>query len=118
VEQLLVARRRPGVLRPGGQHQGVEAGLRVHQEGRQAAQPRRHLRRDAADRAIKETVEADTEYKINELFNSPLRDSSGNWVPSYGEVRTHAPWSDRPPDVSLEEGEFTYRPNFKSCPVR
>jgi RHS repeat-associated protein len=73
---------------------------------------------DAAKAAIKETVEADTQDKINALFNTPARDNAGNCVPSYGEVRTHAPWHDRPPDVSLEEGNFVYEPKFKSCPVR
>ena len=73
---------------------------------------------DAAKAAVKETVEAKTQDKINALFNTTARDSEGKCAPSYGEVRTHAPWHDRPPDVSLEDGKFVYDPKFKSCPVR
>jgi hypothetical protein len=65
--------------------------------------------------AIKDAVEARTSKGINDLINTPARDSRGRCVPSYGEIRRRAPWSRRPPDVSLDEGEFVYDPNFQKC---
>jgi RHS repeat-associated protein len=63
--------------------------------------------------AIKQTVEANTSAKINDLFNEPVRDPHGNWLPSYSEIRTRAPWQNRPPDVSLTDDnhvKFIYSP--------
>jgi hypothetical protein len=41
--------------------------------------------------AIQETVKADTQELLNRVFHTPARDSKGNCVPSYSEIRTEAP---------------------------
>jgi RHS repeat-associated protein len=99
--------------------------LRIYDLLKQAAKavdPKAVADDAAAAAAIKETVEAKTEAAINRLFNTAARDSKGNLVPSYGEIRTRAPWTDREPDVSLNptkgnpEGKFHYQ-RLKPVPV-
>ena len=68
--------------------------------------------------AIGETVKAGTPAGIDRLFNTPARDSKGNVVDSYSQIRTHAPFGRRPPDVSLDEGPCIYDPKFTTCRVR
>jgi len=83
-----------------------------------AADPNAVANDAIARKAIKETVHADTPAKIDKLFNTPARDSKGNLVPSYSQIRTHAPFSRRPPDVSLDGGPCLYDPKFTTCRVR
>jgi RHS repeat-associated protein len=89
--------------------------LRVYgklKEAALAANPAAVADDAAARAAIRETVAADTSDRVNELFNAPVRDSRANVVaPSYSEIRRSAPWRNRPPDVSLSEGDFVYDPN-------
>jgi RHS repeat-associated protein len=68
--------------------------------------------------AIKETVEANTQQKIDALFNTPARDSQGKCVASYAEIRAHAPWAEREPDVSFPKEKYIWNKTFMTCPVR
>ncbi|MFC7448961.1 SpvB/TcaC N-terminal domain-containing protein [Rhodococcus daqingensis] len=65
----------------------------------------------AAEAAIRETVGADTSKEVNDLFNAPVPIPGGGIAPSYTDIRRAAPWSARPPDVSLSRGTFVYDPN-------
>jgi RHS repeat-associated protein len=58
-----------------------------------------------AARAIKQAVQADTPERLYDLFYGETRDAQGNRVKSYGEVRAGAPWADRPPDATLDNGD-------------
>ncbi|MGH9138578.1 MAG: RHS repeat domain-containing protein, partial [Acidimicrobiales bacterium] len=92
--------------------------LRVYgklKEAARAVNPAAQADDAAARAAIRETVAADTSDRVNELFNAPVRDSRGNVIaPSYSEIRRSAPWTCRPPDVTLSEGEFRYNdPNWR-----
>jgi RHS repeat-associated protein len=73
---------------------------------------------EEAKKAIKQTVEADTQDEINELINAPTRDAQGTVRDSYAKIRAEAPWHDRPPDVTLDVGEYKYVPGFRMVPVR